>query len=135
MYGLIPEGIGKGLCRAAAVLECRREVDLHMTVAGNGIVLRVDLIELSHALCDNADFDAIARADCKRLFDALEFPELRELIEHEEKTLLFLLFFVIRCELHIADELGEHCIDKEAQDWAQLVNVVGLEDEIERHFL
>ena len=102
-----------------------------MTVAGDGVVLGVDLIELSHTLRNNADFDTVARTDRKRLFDGLEFSELREFVEHEEKTLFFLLLFSICREFHITDELGEHGIHKKAQNRAQLVNVIGLEHEIE----
>ena len=93
----------------------------------------------------NADFHAVACADGKGLFDGIEFAELRELVEHEEETLLFWLRVLLFCfslcslllllELHISHELREHRVDEEPQDGTQLVGVVRLQDEVEGDFL
>ena len=73
MNGLFTERVGKCLCRTASILECRCKVNLNVTVAGNGIVFRIDFVELPHTLSDNTDFDTVTCADSKRLLDALEF--------------------------------------------------------------
>ena len=97
MDRLLAERFGQRFGRAASVLQRRCKVNLDVTVAGNGVVLGVDLIELPHALRDNADFHAVARADGKGLLDGIEFAELRELVEHEQETLLFRLRVLLFC--------------------------------------
>ena len=73
MNGLFTERVGKCLCSTATILKCRCKVNLNVTVAGNGIVFRIDFVELPHTLSDNTDFDTVTCADSKRLLDALEF--------------------------------------------------------------
>ena len=91
---------------------------------------------MSHALCNDADLYAISRTDGERLFNGFKPAKLRKLIEHEEKPLLFrfLAAFFVRIKLHIAHELREHRVHEEAQDGAQLVDVVRLQHEIKRDF-
>ena len=127
--GLFSQRIRQRPRRAAAVLQRRREIDLHMAIAGDGVILRIDFIELPHALSDDADFDAIARTDGERFLDGFKLAELREFVEHQEKPLLFRLRSILRrVKFHVAHELRQHRIDEQSQDGAQLIDVIRLQN-------
>ena len=77
-----------------------------MAVAWNGVVLRVNLVELPHALRDDTNLDAVASTNGQRLLDGFELAKLRKLIKHQQQPLLLrLLALLFRVKLHVAHKL------------------------------
>ena len=67
--------------RFPAVL-VRRKIHLRMAVRHDGLVFAVCVKKLLDVLTDDAHFDAVGCADGHRLIYGIQFPELRELVEH-----------------------------------------------------
>src|SRR3546814_6723147 len=78
-----------------------------MAIAGDRLFLAVSLLQLRQVLDDDEGLQAVPGHVGKGILEDLQFPDRRELIQHQQEPVLVVLHAAAAVEFHLGSQPGQ----------------------------